>query len=110
MVRAEEQLDILERAKDSFRFHQRSNIDLLFKELSAVAVETGKPKPCSEMNIRAWLEKANTGCSSSSAGEHRHLLTRDNAEAEGAPVREDPKVKFSKEIKVIEIEARQSGK
>ena len=51
------------------------------------------------MNIRAWLKKANAGFRFSSPGD------LDKAEAEGAPVREDPKVKFRNEIKVIEIEA-----
>ena len=39
---------------DSFKFQQRNTVDLVFKELSAL----GTGRPCSKMDIRAWLESA----------------------------------------------------
>ena len=96
---SQEQLDILKSAKDSFRFHQRSTVDLVFKELSAL--ETGRP--CSKMDIRGWLQKANVGLNFSACHMSLKLLTCDQIEE--AQVRRDSKVKFSEEIKVKEIEA-----
>ena len=93
-----EQLDILMSAKDSFRFQQRRTVDLLFKELSAV--ETGKP--CSKIDIRAWLKKVNVGLNFPACHVSLKLLTCD--QTEDAPMRRDSKVKFSEEIKVKEIE------
>ena len=91
---SKEQLDILESAKDSFKF--KSTVDLVFKELSAL--ETGRP--CSKMDIRGWLEKATVGLSFSACHVSLKLLTCDQTETKGAPViREDSKVKFSDEIK-----------
>ena len=99
---SKEQLDILVSAKDSFRFQQRSTVDLVFKELSAL--ETGRP--CSKMDIKAWLEKANVGLSFSSCHVSLKLLICDQTETEGVPaMRGDPRVKFSEEIKIKEIEA-----
>merc|ERR1712137_974445 len=66
---SEDQLEILESAKDAFRFHQRKITDLVYEELRAL--ETGKP--CSRIQVRAWLEKANAGFDFSARGEHRHL-------------------------------------
>ena len=41
-------------AEDAFRFSQRKTTDLLFKELRSMKNE----KPCSKMQIRALLDKA----------------------------------------------------
>ena len=87
-------------AKDSFRFKQRRTVDLLFKELSAV--ETGKP--CSKIDIRAWLKKVNVGLNFPACHVSLKLLTCD--QIEDAPVKmHSTKVKFSEEIKGKEIEA-----
>ena len=95
---SKEQLDILKSATDSFRFQQRDTIDLVFKELKAL--KTGKS--CSKMDIRAWLEKANVGLNFSACHVSLKLLTCD--QTEDAPVKgHSPKVKFSEEVKVIEI-------
>ena len=93
---SKEQLDILVSAKDSFRFQQRNTIDLVFKALSAL--ETGRP--CSKMDIRGWLEKANVGLSFSACHVNLKMLICDMTETEGPPVRKEnhPRVKFSEEI------------
>ena len=101
---SEDQLEILESAKDAFRFHQRKITDLVYEELRAL--ETGKP--CSKMQVRAWLEKANAGFDFLARGEHRNvkLLTCDD-QFGGMPatVREAPKVTFNRKLEVKWIEA-----
>ena len=106
---SEEQLEILESAKDAFRFHQRKITDLVYEELRAL--ETGKP--CSKMQVKAWLEKANAGFDFLARGEHRQvkLLTcGDQFEGMAATVREAPKVKFNRKLEIYWIEAAAVGK